>query len=186
MGAQAGARADPVMSVKTVMKDAGMAVMRAVGPQLEADEQDLLDTLKEEHDEVRTLLSDLADAGTPARRKALVQSIKAALVPHTKAEEKVLYSAIIALRAKNAQIDGHEGNIEHALAAQTLEKLGSIAKPTSAEHRATAKVLKELVEHHIREEESNIWKDAREHFSSEERIAMNRRYLRAKAQVKIR
>lgn len=185
MGAQAHPGSVALMSVRTVMKDAGKAVMRAVGPQDEA-EQDLLDTLKDEHDEVKTLLSELEDASTPARRKALVRSLKMALVPHTKAEEKVLYSAIIALRNKDAQTDGHEGYVEHALAAQTLQNLARIANATSAEHLATAKVLKELVEHHIREEESNVWSDAREHYSIDERIAMNRRYLRAKQQVKIR
>jgi hypothetical protein len=174
------------MSVRTAMKEAGKAVMRAVGSPPDAQEQDLLDTLKSEHDEVKALLLELQEAATPGQRKALVRSIKAALVPHTKAEEKVLYAAIIALRDKHAQVDGHEGNLEHALAAQTLQKLGSITKPTSAEHVATAKVLKELVEHHNREEESNVWSDAKEHLSKEERVALNRRYLKAKAQVKVR
>ena len=173
------------MDVRSVMKDAGKAVMKAVGSAPDAQDQDLLDTLKAEHDEVKALLVELQEATTAAQRKALVRSIKAALVPHAKAEEKELYAAIISLRDKDAQIDGHEGNLEHALAAQTLQKLAGIANPTSAEHKATAKVLKELLEHHIREEESNVWGDARKHFSDKERIAMNRRYLKAKSQVRV-
>ncbi len=173
------------MGVATVMKDAGDAVMRAVGIPSNPLEQDLLQTLKSEHDEVKALLKELDGAATAAQRKALVRSIKGALVPHSKAEEKVLYAAIIGLKDRDAQIDAHEGTIEHDLAAQTLQKLDGIASPTSAEHLATAKVLKELVEHHIEEEESNVWGDAKEHLTTDERIAMNRRYLRAKAQVKV-
>jgi hypothetical protein len=173
------------MGVTSAMRDAGKAVMKAVGSQPNEAEQDLLDTLKTEHDEVKALLQDLENADTAPQRRALVQKIKRALVPHTKAEEKVLYAALIGLRNKDAQVDGHEGNVEHDLAAKTLQKLGAITGANSAQHIATGKVLKELVEHHIREEERNAWSDAREHFSDEERIAMNRRYLALKAQVKV-
>ena len=81
------------MSVTSVVEDAGKAVMKAVGVQPEASERDLLDTLKSEHDEVKALLKDLENAETAAERKALVESIKEALIPHAKAEEKVLYAA---------------------------------------------------------------------------------------------
>ncbi|HEY6458445.1 MAG TPA: hemerythrin domain-containing protein [Steroidobacteraceae bacterium] len=173
------------MGISAVMKDARKAAMRAVGVPPEAGEQDLLDTLKAEHDEVKSLLEDLQNADTAPQRNALVKKIKGALVPHTKAEEKILYAAIIALKDKDAQVDGHEGNIEHDLAAKTLQKLGAIRNGKSAEHKAAAKVLKELVDHHIQEEERNAWSDARKHFSDKDRIAMNRRYLAAKARVKV-
>jgi hypothetical protein len=172
------------MGVTSVVKKAGKSVLKAVGAD-ESEGIDLLDTLKAEHEEVKKLLEQLEESDTAARRKLLVQSIKLALVPHTKAEEKVLYSAIIALRDKDAQTDGHEGYLEHDLAAKTLVKLSGIQNATSSEHKATAKVLKELVTHHIREEESNVWRDAKKHFSEDERTEMNRRYLQAKGQVKI-
>jgi hypothetical protein len=41
------------------------------------------------------------------------------------------------------------------------------------------------VEHHIEEEERNIWADVRENFDSDARIAMNRRFEAAKTKVKI-
>jgi hypothetical protein len=173
------------MGVSAVMKDARKAVMKAVGVPSEEADQDLLDTLKSEHEEVQALLEDLENADTAPQRRALVQQIKQALVPHTKAEEKILYAAIIALRDKDAQVDGHEGKIEHDLAATTLRKLAAIPNAKSAEHKAAAKVLKELVQHHIQEEERNVWGDARKHFNDKARIAMNRRYLAAKAQVKV-
>jgi hemerythrin superfamily protein len=174
------------MSVKSAVRTATKTVMKPLSPTPESGaDTDLLDTLKKEHDEVKSLLSDLQEAETSAQRKSLVKKIKVALVPHTKAEEKVLYDAVIAVRDKEVQVDGHEGYIEHELASKTLQKLGAIENTTSPEHKAAAKVLKELVEHHIKEEESNVWDDAKDHFSDNQRKRMNVAYLTAKTRVKI-
>jgi hypothetical protein len=59
-------------------------------------------------------------------------------MPHTKAEEQVVYDAVLRLRDKDAQEDGHEGYLEDEWAAQTLRRLAGIASATSREHRATA------------------------------------------------
>lgn len=170
------------MDVKSTIRNATNIVIKTLSPEAEtAAETDLLDTLKKEHDEVKSLLSDLQEAETSAQRQRLVQEIKAALVPHTKAEQKVLYDAVIALRDKDVQVDGHEGYIEHELASRTLQKLGAIENATSPEHKAAAKVLKELVEHHIKEEEKQVWRDAKDNFSTEQRKQLNVAYLAAKA-----
>jgi hemerythrin-like domain-containing protein len=174
------------MSVKSAVRNATKKVVKTFSAEADSGAgTDLLDTLKQEHDEVKALLSDLQDADTSAQRKGLVQKIKLALVPHTKAEEKILYDAVIAVRDKEVQVDGHEGYIEHDLAAKTLQKLAGIANGTSPEHKAAAKVLKELVEHHIKEEESNVWDDAKDNFSDEQRKQMNVAYLAAKARVRV-
>jgi hemerythrin-like domain-containing protein len=174
------------MGVKSTVRNATKTVIKTLSPEPESGEDtDLLDTLKKEHDEVKSLLADLQDAESSAQRKSLVQKIKVALVPHTKAEEKVLYDAVIAVRDKEVQIDGQEGYIEHELASKTLQKLSAIVNATSPEHKAAAKVLKELVEHHIKEEEGNVWDDAKDNFSDDQRKQMNIAYLAAKARVKV-
>jgi hemerythrin-like domain-containing protein len=171
------------MSVGTSVKKAARKIEKAVsGTEPEAD---LLDTLKEEHELVAGLLKQLVESGRAAERKSLVRQIKAALVPHLRAEQKVLYDAIIALKDKDAKQDGEEGYIEHALADKTLAKLEGIANATSPEFGATAKVLKELVEHHVKEEESNVWSDARDNFSADARKDMNRAYLTEKKKVRM-
>jgi iron-sulfur cluster repair protein YtfE (RIC family) len=174
------------MRVKTVVKRATRAISHTFSAS-DGDLQsaDILDTLKKEHDEVKDLLENLHDAETPAQRRNLVQKIKTALVPHTKAEEKVVYDAVIALRDKHAQMDGHEGYLEHEWAAKTLQRLESISNAASPEHKAAGKVLKELVEHHIEEEERNIWADVKEHFSDDDRKKMNVAFVAAKRRVKI-
>ena len=174
------------MKMKTVVRGATDAVMKTLSSKPKrAGETDLLDTLKKEHEEVKSLLSNLQDAQTSAQRQSLVQRINIALVPHTKAEQKVLYDAVIAVRDKEVQVDGHEGYIEHELASRTLQRLGAIESATSPAHKATAKVLKELIEHHIKEEESSVWGDAKKNFSADQRKRMNVAYLAAKARVRV-
>jgi iron-sulfur cluster repair protein YtfE (RIC family) len=173
------------MKVKTVMKKAVRAIGETFSSGDSVESADILDTLKQEHEHVKDLLQDLSNAETPAQRRNLVQAIKEALVPHTKAEEKIVYDAVIALRDKDAQTDGHEGYLEHEWAAKTLQRLEAITNAASPEHKAAGKVLKELVEHHIDEEEKNIWADVKEHFSGEDRRKMNVAFFAAKRRVKV-
>lgn len=172
-----------MMSIAVSVKKAGRKIEQAVTGQ--TPEIDILDTLKEEHEAVSGLLKRMVDSEKAAERKSLLRQIKAALVPHLKAEQKVLYDAILAVKDKKARQDGEEGYIEHALASRTLTDLGKITNALSPEFSAMAKVLKELVEHHVQEEESNVWSDARDHFSADERKAMNRRYLSEKKTVRM-
>jgi hemerythrin superfamily protein len=174
------------VTINTVMRQAARAMGNTfASTDSDVESTDILDTLKKEHDEVRDLLENLSDAETPAQRRTLVRKIKAALVPHTKAEEKVVYDAVIALRNKDAQMDGHEGYLEHEWASKTLQRLEAIANAASPEHKAAGKVLKELVEHHIDEEERSVWRDVKKHFTDDDRKKMNVSFLAAKRRVKM-
>jgi hypothetical protein len=174
------------MRVKAVVKRATRNISNTFSSSgADVESTDILDTLKKEHDEVKDLLETLSDAETPAQRRNLVQKIKAALIPHTKAEEKVVYDAVIALRDKHAQMDGHEGYLEHEWASKTLQRLEAIGNAASPEHKAAGKVLKELVEHHIEEEERNVWADVKEHFSDDDRRKMSVTFFAAKRRVKV-
>jgi len=166
------------MSVTTAIQTATRAIETMINGA--PSDPEILDTLKTEHEEVATLLKDLVDGKSCVSRKGLVAKIKTALLPHVYAEQIVLYDALIALRDRKTQQDGQEGYIEHELAGRTLTKLESISDADSTEFAATAKVLKELIEHHVQEEERNVWADAKEKFSADERKIMNAKYLATK------
>jgi hypothetical protein len=166
------------MSVTTAIQTATRAIETMINGA--PSDPEILDTLKAEHEEVAALLKDLVDGKSGVSRKGLVAKIKTALLPHVYAEQIVLYDALIAIRDRKTQQDGQEGYIEHALAGETLTKLENIADTDSTEFAATAKVLKELIEHHVQEEERNVWADAKEKFSADERKLMNAKYLATK------
>lgn len=170
------------MTVRTAIEQAAKSMMGVISPQ--EGQADILDTLQEEHDEVQDLLKKLTGSDNAREQKSLVGQIKKALVPHTKAEEKIVYDAVLALKGKDAKVDGNEGYIEHGLADATLKKLDKLTANTP-EFKAAAKVLKELVDHHIQEEERNIWAQVKDNFSSDQRARMNRDFLAARKKVKI-
>jgi hemerythrin superfamily protein len=175
------------MAIRTTIEKATQSVMNALSGQTgnQADIQsDILETLQQEHDEVQELLDKLVKSQTAREQKALVGKIKAALVPHTKAEEKVIYDRVLALKDVAAKIDGNEGYVEHGLAGDTLKKLDKLTANTPA-FKASAKVLKELIDHHVREEERNIWSRVKDNFSLQERAELNREFLAAKRKVRV-
>jgi hemerythrin superfamily protein len=137
------------MSVKSSIEQATKAVMGALIPG--EGEPDILDTLQTEHDEVQDLLDRLTKSETAREQKSLLNQVKQALIPHAKAEEEVVYTPIAALTGEKPKIDGAEGFTEHALATATLMQLDKLT-PNTPEFKASAKVLKELIEHNVREE----------------------------------
>ena len=171
------------MTVRTTIEQATKSVLGALSPKV-AGETDILDTLRTEHDEVQELLEKLVDAENAREQKQLVEKVKRALVPHSRAEERIVYDAVLALRGKKAKIDGNEGYIEHGLADSTLKKLDKLTANTP-EFKAAAKVMKELIDHHVEEEENNIWAQVKENFSDDQRLQMNRDFLATKKKVKV-
>ncbi|HZK90333.1 MAG TPA: hemerythrin domain-containing protein [Stellaceae bacterium] len=155
------------------------------GSKSDAADADILDTLKQEHRDVAEMLDKLVESESASERKNLLGSIKAALVPHLRAEEKVVYDPVLALRGKEQKAHGEEGYMEHALGDKMLLQLGKMSDALSPEFSAGAKVLKELVEHHVEEEEKAIWSDVEDNFSEADRIAMNKKFLAAKKRVKV-
>jgi hemerythrin superfamily protein len=154
-------------------------------PGADEGDEDILDTLKKDHDEVAEMLSQLVKSDRAAERKAILKQIKTALMPHLRAEEKIVYNGIYALKDKDAKQDSAEGYMEHQLAEKMLATLEQIQDAMSPEFSAGSKVLKEMIEHHVEEEESNVWKDVKRHFTSDDRMEMNRKFTAMKKRVKV-
>jgi hemerythrin superfamily protein len=173
----------PAMTMRTTIEQATKSVLGALSPK-EEGQTDILDTLAQEHDEVQELLRKLTDSDDAREQKSLVAQIKKALIPHSKAEEAVVYDAVAALKDQKPKIDSAEGYTEHALASATLKQLDTLT-PNTPEFKANAKVLKELIDHHVKEEEDAIWSDVKKNFSTEQRIQMNRNFLSAKKQISV-
>jgi hemerythrin superfamily protein len=171
------------MGIKTAFKKATRSVEKAITG--EEPEVDILDTLAEEHEVVAALLQELVDGKRTAQRASTLKQIKKNLVPHARAEEAVLYNAILRVKDKDAKTDGEEGFIEHSLIDFLLKTLSGMRDKMSPRFGAAAKVLKEIVTHHVKEEEDDVWSDAKESFTTEQRQKMNRTYLAKKKTVKI-
>jgi len=145
-------------------------VKTAIGMPAKPDVRALL---KEDHDEILDLVRSLADEDSVPRRRALFRSLKPLLTAHARAEERAVYTELVKARSKRDAKDlGNEGYVEHSLVDVLLERMSKTALAGSDAWKAHATVLKELLEHHIREEEKEIFKALGDEFSDARRAAM--------------
>ena len=140
--------------------------------------RDILKTLKVEHDAVRALFDEMnqtTDRGRKSREN-LLERIEAALVPHSKWEETVFYPAFME-RADRDGLQVHAEAVEEHRAVESTVMPDVHASPVDTQEFAgRAKVFGEMIEHHAKEEERNMFKMAREMFSAEERAQLDEQY----------
>lgn len=139
---------------------------------------DILRTLKAEHDALRALFAELketTDRGVK-KRAGLLDEIEALLIPHAKWEEKVFYPAF----KERADRDGLQTHAEalaehHAVETSVIPEVHA-ADPGTPEFAGRTKVFGEFIDHHAKEEEKTMFKMARELFSSSERAQLDDEY----------
>lgn len=123
--------------------------------------------LEDDHRRLKSLLKEAAETGegSSADRSALLDRIAQELRPHELIEEKVLYPALKPNRsAKDIVLEGYQ---EHHVADIVLKELLALS-PTDERWGAKLQVLKENLEHHIEEEEGEMFKTARSVLSREQ------------------
>lgn len=126
--------------------------------------------LKSDHATVKRLLRELTETSDRAikTRESLVNQIERELKVHAQIEEEVFYPAYkSAAEGTDAEDMFYEAAEEHHVVDMVLPAL-KLANPKSNEFKAKAKVLKDLVEHHVREEEREMFAMARQLFDEEQ------------------
>lgn len=145
---------------------------------------EITQALKTDHRELQKLIKSVNKSEDADERRRLFTEFAELLIKHSKAEEKVVYDALIATGEDEEREQGHEGYTEHMLAETLLKKLKAGADPLSPEWSAEAKVLMELLDHHIEEEEGEIFDTVKEDFELAERKEMGEAFETAKEAVK--
>jgi hemerythrin-like domain-containing protein len=126
--------------------------------------------LKSDHATVKRLLRELTETTERAvkQRENLVARIEQELKTHAQLEEEVFYPAFKAVsEGSDAEDLFYEAAEEHHVVDMVLPALKA-ANPKSHEFSAKAKVLMDLVEHHIKEEEGQMFAEARRLFGDEQ------------------
>lgn len=116
---------------------------------------DVIERIEHDHREVEQMFSDFE----ATRERSIADAICDELDKHTKGEEKAVYPVF------EAEVPGEkplvkEGEDEHKEARQLI---GQIRQTTDEDHLAELMTkLKEAVEHHVKEEETEMLPKARE------------------------
>ncbi len=146
----------------------------------------ILQDLHNDHGEVDTLLGKITDSENGVERARLFSEMKSKLLPHLQAEQEVLYSRLEAGKSEDSRKYGIEGTSEHSIAERQVEKISGLHNPMSDEWTAELKVLQDLIEHHVGEEESTGFSCARDEFTKEQLEAMSGEFQTRKAQLSTR
>ena len=133
-----------------------------------------LTLLKSDHDKVKKLLAELeptTERGVKTRQE-LFATIKGELTVHEIIEEEIFYPELKSHpKARDIVLEGYE---EHGVVDTLMGELEDL--PVDDETWGPkAKVMKENIEHHIEEEEGEMFKQARQVFDDAELDDLGRR-----------
>jgi hemerythrin superfamily protein len=133
-----------------------------------ADNVNAVDLLESQHREVEELFAELDKADRPARKQRLFSEIADKLAVHASIEEQAFYPAVKAKRTEDILLESLE---EHLGIKRVLADLIDI-DASDETFDAKAKVLKEQVEHHVGEEEDDLFPKVKKLFDEDTLIAI--------------
>ena len=139
--------------------------------------------LKEDHQKVSGLFQQLEPTTERAEktRTELFAKLNEELTIHAQIEETIFYPAIKeAAETREIVLEGFE---EHHVVKMLLKELGSMPVDTE-EWAAKLKVLQENVEHHVEEEEGEMFQKARQVIDEDEINRLGERMQELKTQLK--
>lgn len=116
------------------------------------DKQDAIALLKSDHRKVEELFSKYEKANGTGKKKSLAEEICKELAIHAKIEEDIFYPA-----CEGAVEDEllQEAYVEHDGAKVLIAEIEA-GGPDDAFYDAKIKVLSEMIEHHVKEEEKRV------------------------------
>ena len=123
--------------------------------------QDAIALLTADHREVKEMFEQFEELGDRAKasKEKLKDKICKALVAHTTIEEEIFYPAV---RAKGEEAEDmvDEAVVEHASAKDLIKQLQEM-QPDDDLYDAKVKVLGEQIDHHVQEEEKEMFPKAK-------------------------
>ena len=105
------------------------------------------------------------------------------LLAHAHAEQEILYTRMENSENGDARRFALEGKSEHAHVEEQLQKIGGVGNPMSDSWIAELKVLEDLIDHHVDEEEDTGFSYARDDFTKDQLEAMGQQFQARKQEL---
>jgi hemerythrin superfamily protein len=121
--------------------------------------KDAIALLKADHKQVKTMVGQFNSSRSDSKKAQLAEQICAALEVHAEIEEEVFYPAAREALKKNGDLID-EAEVEHTSVKELIAKIKGGA-PGDSMWEAEVKVLGEYVNHHVKEEEGEIFPKVR-------------------------
>lgn len=120
--------------------------------------QDAISLLKADHKEVKTWFQQFDKAEDDAEKQALASKICKALTVHAQIEEEIFYPAAYEAIDDDDLLD--EAEVEHASAKELIAQIEASAAGEPL-FDAKVTVLGEYIDHHVQEEEKELFPECR-------------------------
>ena len=140
--------------------------------------RDIYTAIREEHDRHRELLKALSEtSGDTEERRDLFAKLKEDVTAHANAEEQTFYAAL--LKEPDSQEKARHSISEHAEAEDIIEELAQM-EMSSPGWLTRFKSLREELEHHMDEEEKEVFAKARKILSDKDAARLGARFAERK------
>lgn len=139
---------------------------------------DIIQIILKDHEPLKKWIKILKSPDKKiSEKRPIYESFALSLLGHAKPEEESLY---VHMKEESAGLraEGFEGVTEHALAEQMITDINQTHDQD--EWMAKVKVLAELIDHHIEEEEDEMFKQIKKEFDLERRVSIGEEYLKLK------
>ncbi|WP_426143245.1 hemerythrin domain-containing protein [Pseudomonas sp. DWP3-1-2] len=123
-----------------------------------------IDLLEQDHVRVKDILTQLSESTDRAikKRTDLLAKLEMELTIHTQLEEEILYPAFKEAGGKEQDVMYYEAKEEHRTVDSLVLPDLKVTDPGTPEFAGRVKVVKELLEHHIEEEEDEMFPQCKE------------------------
>ena len=142
---------------------------------------DAIELLTDDHENVKAMFEKYEGLGDRAHasKKKLATEICTELTKHATAEEEIFYPAVRAA-GKDQEDLVDEATVEHASAKDLIAQIMEM-EPTEELFDAKVKVLSEMIEHHVKEEEEEMFPKARK--AGLDMMALGQQIAERKAEI---
>lgn len=145
-----------------------------------------IDLLKADHEKVKAILTQLSESTDRAvkKRTDLLDKLEMEISIHTQLEEQILYPAFKAAGGKDEAEMYFEAKEEHRTVDSLVLPDLKATDPTTPEFAGRVKVVKELLEHHIEEEETDMFPKAKKLLGKSKLDQLGEQMIELKASLK--
>lgn len=145
-----------------------------------AKRNDILSLIETDHREVEQLFEQIQNEKDSKKVKSLFSKIYEELTLHAQAEELVFYPAMREYDETEDLIE--EAEEEHNAVKILLEEMKAL-QPNDGEFKTKLMHLVESVQHHVEEEEEEVFSAVRESMEDEQLAQLGQEFQEAKSQV---
>jgi hemerythrin superfamily protein len=130
---------------------------------------DAIEMLTQQHREVDELFEQVESAGKPDGKWMMFEELADKLAVHATIEERHFYPTVKARRTEDILLEALE---EHLAIKRVLADLLALGGADDDTFDAKLKLLKETVEHHVEEEESDLFPKVKKLLDGETLMAL--------------